>query len=425
VDVAPLASSVPPAGSTDGLVVANPPYGERLGSADEVRELYAGLGSRIRAAFPGWSYAVLSSEAAHATALGMLPEQTHELYNGAIPVRLDVGRSPGGASPDVTGGEVAFANRLRKDLKHLGKWAKREGVTCWRVYDADLPDYAVAVDLYDCEDGVRRAVVSEYEAPREIDEVKAGVRLAQAVSAAPEVLGCSPDEVRVKVRRRQKGDAQYERLSAGGRFHEVREGPARLLVNLDDYLDVGLFLDHRLTRGMVAETARGGSMLNLFCYTAAATVQAALAGAATSESVDLSNTYLEWARRNFDLNGIDASAHRLVHADVQRYLHDAKERGAAFDVVFLDPPSFSTSKAMEGTLDVQRDHVQLIAAAADVLADGGTLVFSTNLRSFRFGEAGITALGLSVEDVTAATIPPDFERNRRIHRAFFVRRVES
>jgi 23S rRNA (guanine2445-N2)-methyltransferase / 23S rRNA (guanine2069-N7)-methyltransferase len=425
VDVAPLASSVPPAGSTDGLIVANPPYGERLGSADEVRELYAGLGSRIRAAFPGWSYAVLSSEAAHATALGMLPEQTHELYNGAIPVRLDVGRSPGGAFPDVTGGSTAFANRLRKDLKHLGKWAKREVVTCWRVYDADLPDYAVAVDLYDCEDGVRRAVVSEYEAPREIDEVKAGVRLAQAVSAAPEVLGCSPDEVRVKVRRRQKGDAQYERLSAGGRFHEVREGPARLLVNLDDYLDVGLFLDHRLTRGMVAETARGGSMLNLFCYTAAATVQAALAGAATSESVDLSNTYLEWARRNFDLNGIDASAHRLVHADVQRYLHDAKERGAAFDVVFLDPPSFSTSKAMEGTLDVQRDHVQLIAAAADVLADGGTLVFSTNLRSFRFGEAGITALGLSVEDVTAATIPPDFERNRRIHRAFFVRRVES
>jgi 23S rRNA (guanine2445-N2)-methyltransferase / 23S rRNA (guanine2069-N7)-methyltransferase len=416
-------AAVPPEGAATGLVAANPPYGERIGEVDEVRALYAAFGTRLRAVFGGWRYAVLAGDDSHAAAFGVVPAETFRLFNGAIPVRLDVGDVPCAASPDETGGVTAFANRLRKDLRHLGKWAKREDVRAWRVYDADLPDFSVALDLYDCEDGVRRAVMFEYEAPPEIDPVKAKVRFDQALAAVPGVLGIPAGEVRAKVRRRQKGEAQYERERFTGRFHEVRESGARFLVNLDDYLDTGLFPDHRVTRGMVAELARGRSLLNLFCYTGAVTVRAALAGCVRSESVDLSNTYLDWARRNLDLNGVDTGAHVLARADVFRYLDEAGgAEGPRYDVVFLDPPSFSTSKAMDATLDVQRDHVSLVTKSAALLAPGGTLFFSTNLRKFHMDETALAAAGLAVRDVSAATIPPDFERNPRIHRCFVLTR---
>ena len=215
------------------------------------------------------------------------------------------------------------------------------------------------------------------------------------------MLETPPAEVRLKVRRRQKGDAQYERLRVTGIFHEVTEGGARLLVNLDDYLDTGLFLDHRITRGMVADLCVGGSLLNLFSYTGAVTVRAAVAGARSSVSVDLSNTYLAWARRNLVLNGLDEEAHRVVHGEVSSYLEKAAaEDGPRFDVVFCDPPTFSTSNAMEGTLDVQRDHVQLITASAAVLAPEGTLVFSTNMRRFKMDVEALAEAGLHVGDIS-------------------------
>jgi 23S rRNA (guanine2445-N2)-methyltransferase / 23S rRNA (guanine2069-N7)-methyltransferase len=422
VDRASMESVTRPAVTAAGLVAVNPPYGERLGEVEKLSPLYRALGAGLRGSFAGWRCAVLSGDDALAGAIGITPQATYQLYNGAIPVRLDVATVPDAAAVDETAGSAAFANRLRKDLKHLSKWAKREGVTCWRVYDADLPDFAVAVDVYDCEDGVRRGVLSEYEAPREIDVVKASGRLREAVAAVPGVLAMAETELRVKVRKRQKGEAQYERLGETGRFHVVREGAARLLVNLDDYLDTGLFLDHRATRRMVADLAAGRTLLNLFCYTGAVTVQAALAGATASTSIDLSNTYLEWARRNLELNDLPASAHTLVRADVTTWLAKAAPdpAGPRFGVVFLDPPSFSTSKAMEDTLDVQRDHVRLVRDAMALLEPDGVLVFSTNLRSFKLDEAALE--GLRIEDVSAKTIPPDFERNPRIHRCFLVRR---
>jgi 23S rRNA (guanine2445-N2)-methyltransferase / 23S rRNA (guanine2069-N7)-methyltransferase len=421
LEIRDVASLEPPADITRGLLVTNPPYGERLGDAGSALEVYRALGERLRTLFQGWGYAVLAGDDEHAAALGLVPDATFALFNGAIPVRLDTGAVPV-PSLDVTAGATAFANRLRKDYRHLGKWARREGVGCWRVYDADLPDFAVAIDLYDCADGVRRVVVSEYEAPADIDAMAARVRLEQALAIAADVLDASVAEVRCKVRKRQRGEAQYERIGHAGAFHEVREADARLLVNLDDYLDTGLFLDHRITRDLVAKLAEGRSLLNLFCYTAAATVRAALAGAGSSVSVDLSNTYLDWAKRNLRLNGIDTEKHTLVRADVMSWLERAIRDDARFDVVFCDPPSFSTSKSMAGTLDIQRDHVALVKSAAALLTDGGTVVFSTNLRRFRIDVEALAAAGLAVEDVSDATIPPDFGRNRRIHRCFLVRR---
>ncbi len=422
VERVPIERACPPPGAASGLVAVNPPYGERIGDPSEVEVLYRMLGTRLREAFQGWRSAVLTGDDSLAAAVGVVPEETYRLFNGTIPVRLDVADVAVAGEVDETAGVTAFANRLRKDWRHLSKWAKREGISCWRVYDADLPDYSVSVDVYDCEDGVRRAVVAEYEAPRDIDAVKAAVRFKDAALVVPGVLGMEPAEVRVKVRRRQRGEAQYERMAETGRFHVVREGDARLLVNLDDRVDTGLFLDHRLTRRLVADLATGRSLCNLFCYTGAATAQAGLAGARSTTSVDLSKTYLEWARRNLEQNGLTGPEHVLVRADAVKWLAESAgdPEGPRFGVVFLDPPTFSSSNAMDSTLDVQRDHARLIMDAAGMLEPEGVLVFSTNLRKFRLD---VASLGdLRVEDVSASTIPPDFARNPRIHRCFIVRR---
>ena len=407
---------LPPEGATAGLVAVNPPYGERMGERAALLSTYRMFGERLRRGFPGWRAAVLTDDDALASAVGLVPQESYRLYNGPIHVRLDVAPVPDTAAVDETAGAAAFANRLRKGLKHLSKWAKREGVMCWRLYDSDLPDFAVSVDVYDCDDGVRRAVLAEYEAPREIDPVKAAVRLSEAVASVPAVLGMAETELRVKLRKRQKGESQYERMGETGRFHVVHEGDARLLVNLDDYLDTGLFLDHRITRRMVADLSEGRSLLNLFCYTGAVTVLSALAGATSTVSVDLSKTYLEWAARNLELNGLDATTHALVRA--ARAASDPA--GPRFGVVFLDPPSFSTSTAMDETLDIQRDHARLIRDAAALLEPDGVLVFSTNLRSFKLDAPAL--VGLRAQDVSGQTIPPDFGRSPRIHRCFVIRR---
>jgi len=308
-----------------------------------------------------------------------------------------------------------LANRLRKNLRHLGKWARREGVTCYRVYDADLPEYALAVDLYE-----KWVHVQEYEAPPTIDPAVAQARLAGAMAVIPEALGIPADRVALKVRRRQRGPAQYERHATTGQFHEVHEGGLRFLVNLTDYLDTGLFLDHRPTRAMLRHAARSRRFLNLFAYTGTASAYAAAGGAASTTSVDMSAVYLDWARRNLAANGFaDARRHRLVRADCLRWLAEAP--AAAFDLIFLDPPTFSTSKRMgERTLDVQRDHPELIRAVLRLLAPGGELIFSTNFRRFRMAQAALR--GLQLEDITAATIPPDFARNPRIHACWRIRR---
>ncbi len=325
-----------------------------------------------------------------------------------------------------------FENRLRKNLKHLRRWATREDVRCYRLYDSDIPEYAVAVDLY--EDW---AHVQEYEPPATVDPVRARRRLKEAVAAVPRVLGIPEEHVVLKVRRPQRGSDQYQRQAEQNRFFEVREGGLRFLVNLTDYLDTGLFLDHRPTRALIRELAPGRRFLNLFAYTGTATVCAAAGGAATTTSVDLSLTYLEWARRNLELNGFSGAAHSFVRADCLEWLGlgapNPGARGQAglppdgrssapgpYDLIFLDPPTFSNSKSMTAELDIQRDHVALVQAAVRLLAPGGILLFSTNFRRFKL-DPGL-AQQFQVADITRQTIPPDFARNPRIHTCFRITR---
>jgi 23S rRNA (guanine2445-N2)-methyltransferase / 23S rRNA (guanine2069-N7)-methyltransferase len=309
-------------------------------------------------------------------------------------------------------GGVAFENRLKKNLAHLGKWAKREGVTCFRVYDADLPEYAVAVDLYEG----RHAVVQEYAAPRSVDPVRAAHRLAQVVALVPPTLGVSASDTHLKVRERAKGGSKYGKFAESGEYHEVREGPARLLVNFTDHLDTGLFLDHRPVRRWLREHARGARFLNLFAYTGVATVQAALGGARSTTTVDMSRTYLDWAQRNLALNLPDHASHDFVQADCLAWLHAARGQ---WDLIFMDPPAFSNSKRMEGVLDIQRDQATLVDQCLRLLAPGGTLVFSNNLRSFQL-DPGLEAR-YAVTDWSKPSIPPDFARDPKIHRCWFIR----
>lgn len=307
-----------------------------------------------------------------------------------------------------------FANRLNKNLKHLAKWLMREHVTCYRLYDADMPEYALAIDIYESvvSPGQRWVHVQEYEAPKKVDALKAQQRLDDAMQVIREDLAVSERDLFLKVRRQQKGAAQYEKLAAQREFHEVAEGGNRFRVNFADYLDTGLFLDHRTTRGMLTELAIGRRFLNLFAYTGSGTVYAAKGGAASTTTVDMSNTYLDWAKRNMGLNGFDGAVHDYVQADCIEWLKQQAGK-RQYDLIFLDPPSFSTSKRMSSTFDVQRDHVPLLKATMKLLAPAGVLIFSNNLRTFKMAADELPAL--DIKDISRATLPKDFERNPKIH----------
>lgn len=401
-----------------GLLVTNPPYGHRLEAGRPVEQLYMDLGDWTRRALPGWRIAVLTAGGSLLSALGLRAERTYALYNGALPCRLGVYEIALDATPAprsaVAEAPPALVNRLRKNARHLARWARREGVECYRVYDADLPEYAMAVDLYR---GERLyAHVQEYAPPAEISPRKAQHRRGAALAAVGEVFDLPAKAVFFKIRRPRRAAEQYGRQGQTGTFHQVGEPGCRLLVNFTNYLDTGLFLDHRPLRLRLQREAAGRRFLNLFCYTATATVHAAVGGASATVSVDLSHTYLDWARRNLRLNELAEDRHTLIHADCRAWLADAARRRQRFDLILLDPPTVSRSRRMEGSLDVQRDHPELIGAAAALLAPGGVLYFSTNYRRFRLHEEALN--GLEVAEITKETIGPDFARSPRIHRCW-------
>lgn len=410
----------------EGLVIVNPPYGERLGTEDELPALYARLGSVLKDRFVGWRAAVFTGTPDLGRYMGLRAVRMHTLYNGPIECKLlhfqvepryFVTNQPRPLPPEARSPSAEMlANRLTKNLKALRKWQRDEHIDCLRVYDADLPEYALAVDIYAGEQ--RWVQVQEYAAPASIDPKKARHRLREALGLIPEILRVPGEQVYFKVRQPQKGPSQYERLAETGRFHEVAEGGHRFLVNFEDYLDTGLFLDHRDVRRLIATLAPGKRFLNLFGYTGTATIYAAGAGASSSTTVDMSHTYLDWAHSNLILNRIDPDQHELVQADCLRWLDRTAGR-RLYDLIFLDPPSFSTSKRMYGTLDIQRDHVSLIRSVMRLLDDDGILIFSNNLRRFRIDLDGLS--DLEVLDISGATLPRDFARNPRIHNCWKIR----
>lgn len=404
-----------------GLVVCNPPYDARL-AADAA--LYRQLGDALKAVLPAWSASLLCGDEELARATGLFARKRYPIFNGTIecsllvidpllkPQREDIAPRP------LSDGAQMVANRIEKNLRRLKSWRKNESVDCFRAYDADLPEYAAAIDVYtDADSGETWLHVQEYAAPASIPEALAQRRLDDLLAAARRVFEVPKERVAVKTRATGKGGSKYGRFARTGEFLTVREGAARLRVNLFDYLDTGLFLDHRPLRARMAKEARGKRFLNLFCYTGVASVQAAMGGAAQTTSIDLSSTYLEWLADNLRENALGGARHRIAQADALEWLES--ERGK-FDIIFCDPPTFSNSKRAED-FDVQRDHPRLLRAAVARLAADGVLYFSNNFRRFKLDEAALGEFA-QVEDISASTIPPDFERNPRIHRAWRITR---
>ncbi len=406
-----------------GLILCNPPYGERLGDEASLVYLYKHLGEKLKVQCPGWEAGIFTGSPTLAKNLGMGPKKSYSLFNGALPCKLFLydlrGRELREAQKEiyqqtpvekrevtfVSEGATMFANRLRKNLKTIGKWARRAEIECYRLYDADMPEYSVAVDLY--KDWVH---VQEYAAPKTIDEEKAKERLLEALTVIPEALGIPENKVVFKRRERQSGSNQYTRQGEEGRMLEVNEGGCRLLVNLHDYLDTGLFLDHRLMRMRIQKEVKGKRFLNLFCYTATASVHAAMGGASSSTSVDLSNTYLNWGKKNLALNGLSEVRHRMERADCMQWLvRDDSE----YDLIFIDPPTFSNSKKLDDVFDVQRSHKRLLELAMKRLSADGTLYFSNNYRKFELDER-LEEL-FEVKEISSQTIDKDFQRRKNIH----------
>ncbi len=399
-----------------GTIISNPPYGERLESEPALIALHSQFGRVVKARFPGWRLSIFSASPELLSCLQLRSEREFKAKNG--PLDCVQKNYQLAETPSETVAEISpdFANRLRKNQKKLAKWAKQQGVDCYRLYDADLPEYNVAVDIYG-----EKVVVQEYAPPKTVDERKARQRLFDVITATMNVLGLTSNQLVLKTRQRQKGKQQYEKLAQKDDFFLVQEYNAKLLVNLTDYLDTGLFLDHRIARRMLGEMSRGKDFLNLFCYTGTATVHAGLGGAKSTTSVDMSRTYLEWAEKNLQANQLTGRQHRLMQADCLNWLANADEQ---FDLIFIDPPTFSNSKRMDGTFDVQRDHVQLITHLKRMLRRGGTVMFSNNKRGFKMDLEALTELGLKAQEITAKTLSEDFARNRQIHNCWLISHAE-
>ncbi|WP_109083042.1 bifunctional 23S rRNA (guanine(2069)-N(7))-methyltransferase RlmK/23S rRNA (guanine(2445)-N(2))-methyltransferase RlmL [Aggregatibacter kilianii] len=415
-----------PSPNVAGTVICNPPYGERLGTTPALIALYSVFGQRLKQQFAGWNVSIFSGEPSLLDCLRLRSHRQFKAKNGpldcvqknyqiaeraeqsAVENTVEFDRT----SPVSSEVAVDFANRLQKNIKKIEKWAKQQGLDAYRLYDADLPEYNLAVDRY-----ADHIVVQEYAAPKNIDENKARQRLLDAVNATLNVTGIETNKLILKVRQKQKGTNQYEKLANKGEYFYVNEYGVKLWVNLTDYLDTGLFLDHRLTRKMLGEMAQGKDFLNLFAYTGSATVHAALGKAKSTTTVDMSNTYLNWAEQNLLLNDIEGKQHKLIQADCLQWLEKCDRQ---FDLIFVDPPTFSNSKRMEDSWDVQRDHIKLMTNLKRILRPNGTIVFSNNKRGFKMDFAKLEELGLSAVEISHKTLPLDFERNKQIHNCWLV-----
>ncbi len=407
--------------AAQGIMIVNPPYGERISESDEAEQLHRALGRICKKELSGWQLGIFTSNPDFGDRMGIRWDRTHRLYNGSINCRLFRGVAPPleedtfewhlAAEPGPDEG-IEFGNRLRKNSKKFLKWARREGLKCFRVYDRDLPDYNVSVDLYE-----KWIHVQEYAAPDTVDEKLAQRRFQQTLHQIRHLFGVRRDRVFLKRRQRQKGKAQYQKQGSRKKMHVVREGDCFLLVNFTDYLDTGIFPDHRNVRLRIAREAAGKRFLNLFAYTGTATVHAAVGGAESTTTVDLSGNYLNWTRMNLALNGFGGLAHETVQRDCLEWLAEDRHE---YDLIFVDPPTFSNTRKERRVFDVQRDHRLLIEKAVARLAEGGLLIFSTNFRRFKLDES--IEKYYAVRNISRDTIPLDFSRNSKIHHCWEIRR---
>ncbi len=412
-----------------GCIVTDPPYGERM-TVRDIEGLYRDIGTTVQNCFKGWKVTILTGNSDLLSNIDMKPERTNRLFNGGIACQAAhysvftdeerakmmekaIEKKKARLSSPLSEGATFVYNRLTKNLRELKPLMEKEGVECYRIYDADMPEYAAAIDFY----MGKWIVVSEYRAPREIPEEDTRRRLDELILATERATGIDIENIFVKQRSKMKGNEQYGKLASNNRMMLARENGVKFLLNFTDYLDTGIFLDHRPIRKFIQENAANRRFLNLFCYTGTATLNAIKGGALSTVSVDASRTYLSWLEENLKANGYSTTmGNYLYQADVMDWLWDTYDR---FDLIFCDPPTFSNSKNRRGVFDVQRDHAALIKAAAMHLSPGGTLIFSNNSRRFTLDDEIMR--NYAVEDITERTIGDDFRRNANIHHCYLIR----
>ncbi len=431
-------------GGKKGLLISNPPYGKRIGQVELLRTLYYRFGLQLKSHFYGWTAVIITSEKILAQSLGLRAFRKNTLFNGALKSVLyqyhidSVSpRQSAGDKQEVQNsnlqGDVAvgsarsehalmFANRLKKNYKHLKKWARKNNISCYRVYDADIPQYAVAIDKYD-----NWIHVQEYKAPKTINKNKAFLRINDVIDVVADVLETKQEYVVLKVRKKQEGSSQYQKQDQKDHKIMVEENNLKFLINVYDYIDTGLFLDHRNTRQLVKRLAHDRVFLNLFAYTGSATVYAAAGGAKTTTTVDMSNTYLNWAKENLAINGYSenvyaTSRHKFIRADCLEWMKKTIAENEKYQLIFIDPPTFSNSKKMTTSLDINRDHLALLSGCLALLADDGQIIFSTNAKGFKL-DASLNE-DCFVREITAITTTEDFRR-KPLHRCWILAKQEA
>ncbi|MGI2111618.1 bifunctional 23S rRNA (guanine(2069)-N(7))-methyltransferase RlmK/23S rRNA (guanine(2445)-N(2))-methyltransferase RlmL [Shewanella frigidimarina] len=408
---------------SEGFLISNPPYGERLGNVTELLQLYYQLGDKFKKEFGGWKIAMLCSDVELISSLKLKADKQMKMFNGALEcafniytlhansTRRDVPVLPEGV--DIIDIAPAFANRIKKNVKQFEKWAKKERIDSYRLYDADLPEYNVAIDRY-----VDYVVIQEYSAPATIPEAVTKRRISDVLLALPGALGIHPDRITLKTRERQKGANQYQKIDERKVEVITEEYGAKFKLNLTGYLDTGLFLDHRVTRKLVGDKAKGKNVLNLFAYTGSASVHAAIGGAKSVTTIDMSNTYINWAKENFDLNGLSGAKYDFIQADCLQWIKDNSHQ--KFELIFIDPPTFSNSKRMEDSWDVQRDHAEMLGGLIKLLSPNGELIFSNNKRKFKMDIEALNQAGIDVTNIDHLCLPLDYKRNPHIHNVWLL-----
>ncbi len=394
--------------ANDNLIVCNPPYGVRL--KKNVDATWRQLGEWMANKALDSKAAIMTYAKNQGFLLGFRAKKSWKLMNGDLPITLitfDIGgttklKAPEGQKHALPETAQMVANRIKKNLKKLKSWINKENINAYRVYDADIPEYAVAIDVYN--DHIN---IQEYKAPKTLHEKKTKKRLEDAILGAQVALNIKNDKVHVKTRQKQSSNNQYEKRAADSDNIIIHEQDRKYIVNLEKYLDTGLFIDHRWLRSYIQQNSQGKSFLNLFSYTCAVTVAAALGGATKTTSVDSSKTYLAWAKDNYRINKMDIYNHKLIRSDVLEYISSCNQK---FDLMFVDPPTYSNSHSRETDWDVQRDHKQLLLACKRLLNTGGEIIFSNNYRKFQLDED--LSNYFEITDLTRKSISPDFQKSK-------------
>lgn len=397
-----------------GILLSNPPYGEREQTESQLVGLYVQLSMISKKYFKNWQLSVFSSSNFLLNFLQMQSHKEYILRNGALNCTQKNYKIFLHSS--ITESDE-FQNRLTKNFKKLNNWTQQENIECFRVYNADLPNYNIIIDIYK-----KWIVLQEYKAPKIINYKKAHKRLCNAIYHTKEILSININNIILKIRQKNKNKTQYQKLFNQNNFIEIKEHHAKFLVNLTDYLDTGLFLEKRLIRKLIGKMSKGKDFLNLFSYTGTATVYAGLGNANSTTSIDISNTYIQWSIRNMSINNLSGSKHNFIQTNCLNWIKTTNKK---FDLIFINPPTFSNSKKMNKSFELKRDFFHLIKDLKRILRQDGNIIFSSSTHNFKINLDVLDKIKLYAKNITKKTQSKDYINDSKIYHSWIIKHSQQ